>query len=262
MYCGEMDRQVLATNVFAAGKPCIGFFDREEIFLEIPSKALADILPFAERRRATSITHHRTRERFIAGRAVLRLLIFGLTGVKAPAVLFAEGSTGPPIDIHLQSTGVLNFSISHSSGSTLIAIIRGKQIGVDIEAVRRVKNIQRLSKYAFSESEAAWLQGLHSSLAESAFFRTWTRKEAVVKYYRGSIAQHMDKFCVPLTNSAGIHRVQPGLRGDTDVLYLHDFELAGGIFGAVCVEDFKLEINIFKIQRHLIHTLLHQYRSV
>lgn len=259
---GSNEEQMVTKEMFAAGRPYIGFFDREEFYPELYHELYTDTLQYEEQTRAASITHRRTREQYIAGRAVLRLLIFSLTGMRAPPDLFAEGATGPPIDIYVESIGRLIFSISHSSGKTLLGLANNKQLGVDIEAVRPVRNMPQLATYAFTISEAAWLDTFSPAQAETAFFRTWTRKEAVIKYYRGSIANYMDAFSVPLTSSAGIHTLRPGLSDRSDLLYLHDFELAGRIYGAACIEDYRGEIEVFKIELDLIIELLRRYRRV
>jgi len=229
---------------FVPGKPFLFLADRNELVSGITEKELIRLLPADERGYAVRFSHPRALRRYVTGRALLRLVIFDCTGTFPSGALFADGPAGAPVKIHTKHGNDLFFSMSHSKDMTLIGISGGKRIGVDIEAVRPVKDIYKLSSYAFSEAEHSWLTQLPPNLVKEAFIRIWTRKEAIVKYHTGTIAGDMHKFTVPLVFEAGSYTITPGLRGETASLKLYDLELPGKTYGALCWQgsDTKIEI--------------------
>ena len=54
-------------------------------------------------------------------------------------------------------------------------------MGVDVEHVRPLESMSSLVRRCFSERERAHFESLPDASRLSAFFRTWTRKEAYLK---------------------------------------------------------------------------------
>jgi 4'-phosphopantetheinyl transferase len=63
----------------------------------------------------------------------------------------------------------------------LIAISPIGELGVDVESVREVKDVEALVKRFFSVKESELFQQLAPELRPAAFFNLWTRKEAMLK---------------------------------------------------------------------------------
>ena len=71
----------------------------------------------------------------------------------------------------------VSFSVSHSGGLGLIAMAGAdRRIGVDVERSRRQLDFRALAERFFHPDEVAAIGS-----RRDAFFRCWTRKEAVVK---------------------------------------------------------------------------------
>jgi 4'-phosphopantetheinyl transferase len=73
------------------------------------------------------------------------------------------------------------FNVAHSYTRALIAVAYDRAVGVDIEYVRPIANIDHVIKDVCSVNEQAWLQTLSPQERSREFFECWTRKEAIVK---------------------------------------------------------------------------------
>jgi phosphopantetheinyl transferase len=71
----------------------------------------------------------------------------------------------------------VSFNVSHSGAIGLIAVAEaGRRVGIDIQQVRESTDFRALAARFFHPGEAAAIGD-----RRDAFFRCWTRKEAVVK---------------------------------------------------------------------------------
>ena len=92
-----------------------------------------------ERARAARFHFARDRVRFLRGRAALRHLLAGYAGLEARALVFAQGAHGKPA---LPGTG-LEFNLSHSGGCAVLAVTRGRRVGVDVERIQAERATRR-----------------------------------------------------------------------------------------------------------------------
>lgn len=69
------------------------------------------------------------------------------------------------------------FNLSHAGDFVVAALVRGAAIGVDLESMSRLADVELLGKRVFSESERALV---HAGGRE-AFFTLWSQKEALLK---------------------------------------------------------------------------------
>jgi len=115
---------------------------------------------------------------FLASRAWLRAVLAGYLAVDAAAIRFDRAERGKPAVV---DGGDVCFSLSRSAGVGLIAVTRGRAVGVDIEQIRSGFDHQGMAKQFFAPAESASLQDQPESDREHAFFRLWVRKEAVLK---------------------------------------------------------------------------------
>ncbi|MFN3432071.1 MAG: 4'-phosphopantetheinyl transferase family protein, partial [Candidatus Sericytochromatia bacterium] len=75
----------------------------------------------------------------------------------------------------------LRFNVSHSGEVALIAVARSREVGVDLEAVRPMRDLAGLWRMVASPVEAIRLESVPESEHMGAFYRVWTRKEAWLK---------------------------------------------------------------------------------
>jgi 4'-phosphopantetheinyl transferase len=134
----------------------------------------AELLDTVERERRSSFRRAEDRARFTVATAVLKLAAGRRLGTPAGELAIDRtcGDCGRPHGRpRLPGTG-LAASISHSGDRVAVALATAADVGVDVEQIRPV-SVEEMARHVLGEGEAA------ASLA--AFFRYWTRKEAVVK---------------------------------------------------------------------------------
>jgi 4'-phosphopantetheinyl transferase len=62
-----------------------------------------------------------------------------------------------------------------------IALVRGREVGVDIESLHRLDDWLLMARRIFSPRELGELRSLPEPQQRKAFFNGWTRKEAYLK---------------------------------------------------------------------------------
>jgi len=129
-----------------------------------------------ERDRAARFIHEIDRRRHILGRGIARLLLAPLLRVDPPDVCFTISGLGKPL-----LEGGPSFSISHSGDHVLVALADEGRLGVDVEAVRPLRDLPGLARTSFGADEYAHIMQIPETERMLPFFRTWTRKEAMLK---------------------------------------------------------------------------------
>ena len=133
-----------------------------------------------ERLRAGHYHRPGDRDRFIAARGLLRTTIARYVGLSPQDVRFRYGQHGKPA---LAGTALdePSFSVAHSGELVLIAVTRGREIGVDVERIRPAGDADGIAAIVFSDRERAVLRSLPAAERSCAFFTGWVRKEACAK---------------------------------------------------------------------------------
>jgi 4'-phosphopantetheinyl transferase len=163
------------------------------LHLEPPSRILAQLaetLSPEEQERAARFHFAIHRQRFVAGRGLLRAILAGYLGLAPAAVTFAYGPQGKP---HLKDD-VLQFNLSHSNDLGLLGITDLPTIGVDVEHIRPLQDLQAMARRFFAPGEVKRLLALPALTQEAAFFRCWTRKEALIKALGTGLSMPLDSF--------------------------------------------------------------------
>lgn len=169
------------------------------VWFERPGRPLDDLLALLsadERARAERLHFERDRGYFIAGRAILRLLLAGYLHANPAELVFASGPQGKPA-LAGDQTG-LRFNLSHSHGLALYAVTRVCEVGVDVEQARPLPDALSIARRFFSAGEYAALVALPAAQQPEAFFACWTRKEAYLKALGGGITTELARFEVSL----------------------------------------------------------------
>ncbi len=195
-------------------------------------RRLTELLSADERERAGRFVLPRDRDRFIAGRARLRLLL-GRYLWKDPAVLeFRYGYAGKPDLVG----PAFPFNVSHSDGLALIAIGGPGRLGVDVERIRPRRDQDSFRNF-FAPAEEAAIDALPLELRERAFFACWTRKEAYIKGRGDGLGFGLDRFEVSVAPDfpAKLLRV-PDDPEETARWELHSLDPAPEYAAALAVE--------------------------
>jgi 4'-phosphopantetheinyl transferase len=151
------------------------------------------ILSAAERDRAEAFHFEDHRRRFIVGRGLLRLILGRYLGARAEEVEFSYNPQGKPeVGGSLAGRG-LRFNLAHSDELALIAVTRLGPIGVDVERIRKLDDMDELVARFFSAGENKRFQQVSAERKERAFFNLWTRKEAWLKATGEGIAHALNQ---------------------------------------------------------------------
>lgn len=177
---------------------------------------LREQLSTDERARAERFVFDIHRRRFAAARGLLREALGRELGVSGAAIRFEYGPHGKP-GLFRGSDPELRFNISHSQERLVVAIARGLELGVDVEAVRQGVEHEAIARRFFSPAERTALLGLPEPERAAAFFTIWTRKEAYVKLIGGGLSVPLDSFDVSLDEPARLLRAAGGGAARTEL---------------------------------------------
>ena len=129
----------------------------------------------------------------------MRLLLAGYVDVAPDAITFRYGPNGKP-ELAVETSGDprasghprVEFNASRSRGLALCAFARGRRVGVDLEALRRLPEAEGVADRCFSRRERSELAALSHGDLEGAVLRGWTRKEAYAKAVGDGLTRPLD----------------------------------------------------------------------
>ena len=151
--------------------------DRPEVLRE----RLA-LLSRDEAARMEAYHFERHRARFAMRRGALRSILARYLGADPARLSFSVSEHGKP---ELERSGgrepELRFNLSHSEEVALIGVTRVHDLGVDVEHVRPLSDMDDLARTVFSPAEQAEYGALAHDEKQRGFFNGWTRKEAWLK---------------------------------------------------------------------------------
>jgi 4'-phosphopantetheinyl transferase len=201
------------------------------------------ILSSDEATRASRFHFSRDRQCFVAGRALLRIILAGYLATDANGLRFSYSDKEKPSLAPPHADSNVMFNISHSGGVALLAFTRGRAIGVDVEQVRSDFELEAIARRFFSAHEQSQLAAVPAEEKPAAFFRCWTRKEAYIKATGDGLSLPLSQFDVSL--AAGEQNALLATRPDASEVsrwLLRDVPGGTGFMAAVCVRgrDWKL----------------------
>jgi 4'-phosphopantetheinyl transferase len=155
------------------------------------------VLSTDEVARAHRFHFHAHRNAFIVNRARLRFLLAQYLACTPAAINFRYGEQGKPVLVDAENHG-LTFNLSHTDGLALVAITERRHVGIDVELVRPATEVLEIARQHFSPSEYEQLAALEPSRRLVAFYRCWTRKEALLKAIGEGLHRSLQGFEVTL----------------------------------------------------------------
>lgn len=192
----------------------------------------ARLLAPDEQLRANRFHFERERQRFIAGRGTLRTILGRYLGCDGSELQFSYGPRGKPT----LTNPIFDFNLAHSGGLAVIALAYQQEVGVDVEQIRSVADMEQLVQRFFAEQEQATLLALPVKQRQIAFFNGWTRKEAYLKALGDGLARPLDQFCVTLAPGEPVKLLSINEdTKDASCWLLESFNPASGYVAAVAV---------------------------
>jgi 4'-phosphopantetheinyl transferase len=151
-------------------------------------------LDAGERARAARFRFERDRRRFVARRLFLRAVLAEHMGVEPAGIRYRASGYGKP-ELDLADAGIA-FSTSHADDLAIVAVVRGGEVGADIERIRTMRDALDIARKFFTACEVEHLSSLTGASRSAAFLRLWTGKEAYVKLLGRGLSMPLDGFDV------------------------------------------------------------------
>lgn len=187
--------------------------------------------------------HH---DRYVAAHAALRSILARYLEIAPEEIRYVLGPAGKPSLAPGVAARDLRFNLSDSGDLALCAVAEARELGVDLERMRRDAPVMELAERWLAPPEAAALRRISEAHRAAAFFACWTRKEAYVKARGGSIIRSLRTFAV--TVEPGAARVElhvhddPGAAGQW---WLGELDVAPG-FAAALASEGEVRLSRFR----------------
>jgi 4'-phosphopantetheinyl transferase len=141
--------------------------------------------------RARSFHFAADRNRYITARLYLRRLLGHYLERDPARLVFNYGRYGKPTLVHQaalagpQDPAITNltFNQSHCGPLWLAAVAWNQPVGVDVEEVKDLSDLELVEARMFSPPELTRQQALPLDLRRAEFFRRWTQREAAAKFH-------------------------------------------------------------------------------
>ena len=153
--------------------------------LDGPVTEAAYLLSPPEWLRAERFHFRRDRQRYMAGRALLRTVLARYVGGDPRDLEFSTGPHGKPELVG----STLRFNVSHSGDLFLLAVTYGREVGVDVEEMRDHLPFEMLADHYFDPEDAWDLRMLNASEKACRFYDLWTGTEARLKASGAGLSQ-------------------------------------------------------------------------
>jgi 4'-phosphopantetheinyl transferase len=165
--------------------------------------SMLELLSGEERVRSARLRTTQQRLRFVMAHGAIRSILGQYLGRIPNAIEISTHASGKP---YVQGSP-LAFNVAYSEAVGVCAVVGCGQIGVDVERIRRVDDQDSIVKRYFAPGEVRQYEALPAVERATAFFSTWTRKEAVVKAGGSGLHQDLQSFEVEVAP----HAIRPRL---------------------------------------------------
>lgn len=199
-----------------------------------------------ERDRAARFRFPEHRTAFVAGRGVQREILARYLGQAPHRLTYRVAAHGKPeLDGAAAETG-LRFNVSNSGDLALYAVTRGREIGVDLERVKRMEDGMDIARRFFSAPENEVFAGLAEEARDLAFFHCWTRKEAYIKAIGEGLSMPLASFDVAFAPGEPARLLAArGVGAEAERWSLCELHPGPGYVGAMVVEGSGWAMRLF-----------------
>jgi 4'-phosphopantetheinyl transferase len=207
-------------------------------------RACLDTMTPDESEKAGRFRFDRHRQQFVIARGALRSVLGHYLDRPPRQLRFAYGPFGKPEVEGEEGRDCLRFNLSHAEGVALIALTRGREVGVDVEAVRAEFPGMEIAERFFSGREVETLRAMPEGARAAAFFLYWTRKEAYIKALGEGLSHPLGQFSVSLADGESRVLAEPeGVAHEASAWVVKGVSLGASHAAAVCfrgpVTDFS-----------------------
>jgi 4'-phosphopantetheinyl transferase len=197
---------------------------------------LALLLSLTEQAAANRFLFERDRLRYIVSHAALRILLGSYASLAPEQIDYNYNQFGKPAVANAKLPFPIRFNLTHSHELALVAFTNASEVGIDVEFIRPLDNLEQLSVSTFASVESNAILQLPSQDRLVAFFNCWTRKEAYIKAVGEGLSRPLKDFEVTLLpgDAPRLVRVE-GVPTEADRWSLLGFTPADGYAAALAV---------------------------
>ena len=196
-------------------------------------RRLQDTLSPDERDRASRFRLETHRARYIFARGVLRQTLAEYVAVEPQHLRFQSNQFGKPSLLASSDAKIVSFNVSHSEGLLLVAITLDRLVGVDVEWIRPIVEVDAIVRDCFGTGERALMAAASSSDKERVFHVCWTRKEAYIKALGKGLSIPLNSFDISAGDDPACAAVSNSAMAEWEVI---DLPLPAGYVGALVVQ--------------------------
>jgi 4'-phosphopantetheinyl transferase len=189
--------------------------------------------------RADAFRAEANRHEYITAHAALRAVLGGFLGVSGAEVRFtARGAHAGEKPTLALANGLPNvrFNLSHTSGAALIGVTSGRELGVDIERMRPMDDLDGMARSVMSDAELQSWMDIEMTKRQTAFYRLWTRKESYLKAIGLGLYRDVHQVSVPVSFEPRVDACSvKDLAGHGEWM-VQDVNVPEGFAASVCYE--------------------------
>jgi 4'-phosphopantetheinyl transferase len=159
---------------------------------------LSQTLSQTERMRGEKYRFPIDRHNYIIRHGILRALIGRYLSIHPKGIRFGMNEFGKPLIEDTCREDPLQFNLSTSNKMVLYVFAHGRRVGVDMEFIRPMEDMDAIVESCFSFDENTEFNALPVKKRQEAFYHCWTQKEAFVKALGDGLFRRLDQFDVSL----------------------------------------------------------------
>ncbi len=180
------------------------------------------------------------RNRKIASRAVLRILLSRYIKVDPKAIRF-KTDQNQKLYIENPTSDPIHFNVSHAGNYILIAI-NDCPVGVDVEHIDASFSYQNVLSFSFNQQEIDFVE--NSKLPNQTFYQLWTRKECLLKATGKGLVDDLAK----IPSLDGVHQHPTAITNSTESWQVSGFNVNENHLGSAAFNPVKTALQFFNFQ--------------
>ena len=218
--------------------------------LDQPASRLRNLeqaLSSEEWRRSERFRLERDRNRFLVRRGVLRGILGFYLATGPERLRLHAGENGRPAVLDPSGRNRIEFSISHSAGLALLAFSKDREVGIDIERVRDIAEMDLIGQQCFSSKENELMRSAPQDQKREVFFAAWTCREAFLKALGYGLSRPMEQIEVLPVAGERFKSLRIGLdSGKASLWTVGRLDPAPGFAAAFCAEGGSAEVRFLR----------------
>ena len=208
--------------------------------LEQPAEVVEKLratLSSEESARAERFRFAQHRRFFITSQGILRNLLSRYLEIEPGQIELEYTQTGKPYLASQDGSAGVSFNLSHSGNRVIYAITRNRQVGVDIEFIHSIEDMDLIARRNFSRDEYEDFRSTGQVDRMRAFFNCWTRKEAFIKAIGDGLSFPLQDFTVSLLPGKTAKLLSVASNDNEAARWsMFDLQVANGYTAALVVE--------------------------